>query len=173
MCSTLAFLNLPAAIEALEQPIGLPPTLLQHSEEVRQQGGAHSLQDTFATINAMAEKDNAILDEVTLFHLNSATFELDFSLHMQAIRTLDDEAKDDEEMRNQFGAKWTRTRSNDITANLRETAKVYRNKMATAKKSDQLINRKLEQHLHYIESLSLTKVQSFMDHTTWAMTIVC
>ncbi|TPX56668.1 hypothetical protein PhCBS80983_g04377 [Powellomyces hirtus] len=137
--STLASLNLPASIEALEQPIGLPKSLLQHSEEVRSQGGSRSLQDTWATIAAVAEKDSTILNE--------------------AITALDDEAREDENMRNQFGARWSVPRSADLTSNLRDSAKTYRIKLDAAKKSDSLIGDKLAKHLHFIESLSLTKAE--------------
>ncbi len=37
--SILRSLNLPAALEALEKPIGLPPSLLKKAEEVRQEHG--------------------------------------------------------------------------------------------------------------------------------------
>ncbi|KAI9098591.1 BRO1-like domain-containing protein [Phlyctochytrium arcticum] len=135
--STLSSLNLPAAIEALEQPIGLPPTLLKHSEEVRSQGGAKSLHDSWATITALSDRDVAILNQV--------------------VKTLDDEEADDEEMRRQFGPKWTRTRSAEHTGNLREGVKNYRKKLDAAKKSDLLIKSKMEDNLHYIESLSSSK----------------
>ncbi|KAJ3022133.1 pH-response regulator protein palA/rim20 [Thoreauomyces humboldtii] len=135
--STLASLNLPASIEALEQPIGLPKSLLEHSEEVRQQGGSGSLHDTWKSIAAQAQTDNNILTE--------------------AVRALDEEEREDENMRSQFGARWTIVRSAEMTSNLRDSAKVYRTKLDTAKQSDLLISSKLEKHLHHIESLSLTK----------------
>ncbi|TPX67068.1 hypothetical protein SpCBS45565_g04044 [Spizellomyces sp. 'palustris'] len=152
--STLSSLNLPAAIEALEQPIGLPSSLLQHSEEVRRQGGAKSLQDTWATIAALADRDNGILDE--------------------AVRTLDEEEKGDEEIRAKLGTKWSRTPSRDLTSNLRESAKVYKDKLSAAKKSDLLIGSKLEKNLHYIESLSLTKeeLEASIPSSTASSTLV-
>ncbi|KAI8817046.1 BRO1-like domain-containing protein [Fimicolochytrium jonesii] len=152
--STLASMNLPAAIEALEQPIGLPKTVIEHSEEVRQQGGAQSLHDTWATITALAEKDNGIL--------------------VEAIRTLDEESAEDENMRAQFGPRWTGPRSAELTPNLRESAKVYRQKLDTAKKSDLLIKAKLEKNLHFIESLGLTKpeLEASIPSSTQSSTLV-
>jgi len=65
--SVLASLNLPAAIEALEQPIGLPQGLLKRSEEVRKEGGAASLISQRETILQLASKDNEILSEVYIY----------------------------------------------------------------------------------------------------------
>ncbi|KAJ3185229.1 pH-response regulator protein palA/rim20 [Gaertneriomyces sp. JEL0708] len=135
--STLASLNLPASIEALEQPMGLPPALLQHSQEVRSQGGAHSLRDSWETISSLARRDSDILDE--------------------AIRQLDEEEREDDELRVQFATRWTRTRSSDLNRSLRDCARVYRNKLEVARKSDETIAGKMEKHMHFIESLSLTR----------------
>jgi programmed cell death 6-interacting protein len=63
--STLASMNLPGSIEALEQPIGLPQVVFQRSEEVRGQGGARGLQEQWDTLQSLAKQDGAILDEVT------------------------------------------------------------------------------------------------------------
>ncbi|KAJ3050740.1 pH-response regulator protein palA/rim20 [Rhizophlyctis rosea] len=135
--STLASMNLPSAIEALEQPIGLPPALLQRSQEVRNQGGARGLNDQWQTATTLGQKDAEILDE--------------------AVRILDDEAKEDEELRVQFRERWGRTPSKDLTNNLRDTVRNFRNKLEAAKKADQLVRGKIDTHIHFIESLSLTK----------------
>ncbi|KAJ3182011.1 pH-response regulator protein palA/rim20 [Geranomyces variabilis] len=152
--STLSSLNLPASIEALEQPIGLPKSLLEHSEEVRNQGGSRSLEDTWASIKAIAAKNRAILDE--------------------ALAALDEEAREDENMRAQFGARWSVPRSSELTSNLRESARAYRAKLEAAEKSDKLIASKLEKHLHYIESLSLTKpeLEASIPSSTVSSTLV-
>jgi hypothetical protein len=65
--STLASLSLPAAIEAVEQPIGLPPTLLKRSEEVRSLGGAQSLTEMMQTLTVLATQDSDLLDQVTIW----------------------------------------------------------------------------------------------------------
>ena len=139
LSSALASMNLPSAIEALEQPIGLPPALLQRSQEVRNQGGARGLNDQWQTATALGQKDAEILDE--------------------AVRVLDEEAKEDEELRTQFRERWGRTPSKDLTNNLRDTVRTFRNKLEAAKKADQLVRGKIDTHIHFIESLSLTKVR--------------
>ncbi|KAJ3300005.1 pH-response regulator protein palA/rim20 [Borealophlyctis nickersoniae] len=135
--STLASLNLPAAIEALEQPIGLPPALLQRSQDVRKQGGANSLRDQWQTVLSMAERDAALLEE--------------------AIKILDDEAREDDELRTQFRERWTRAPSRALTSNMRDSVKVYQSKLDAAKKSNELVRNKIDANMHLIESLSLTK----------------
>ncbi|KAJ3037268.1 Rhophilin, Rho GTPase binding protein [Rhizophlyctis rosea] len=135
--STLASMNLPSAIEALEQPIGLPPALLQRSQEVRNQGGAHGLNDQWQTVVGLSQKDTEILDE--------------------AVQILDEEDKEDTELRTRFQERWTRTASKDLTNNLRESVRLFRDKLNAAKKADQVVRGKIDTHLHFIESLSLTK----------------
>ncbi|KAI8803201.1 BRO1-like domain-containing protein [Cladochytrium replicatum] len=135
--SMLASLNLPGAIEALEQPVGLPPSLLKRADEVRALGGARALTNMLDTLRAMGAKDGEILDE--------------------ALEVLGREEADDGAMRMQFQTRWTRPPSSELTANLRETAKVYRDKLRKAEQSDSLIQGKIEKHLPHIESLSATK----------------
>ncbi|KAJ1555565.1 Rhophilin, Rho GTPase binding protein, partial [Nowakowskiella sp. JEL0078] len=133
----LSTMNLPGAIDAIEQPAGLPTTLLKRSEEVKNQGGARSLNDMMNTVAGLSANDFALLEE--------------------ALQILDREAAEDTEMRNQFHERWTRTQSKDLTTNLRETAKTYREKLNKAKLSDQLVKTKVEKFFPYIEALCASK----------------
>ena len=60
---TLSSLNLPGALQALEKPLGLPPTLLAHTEEIRQADAIMRLQRSFSDINKLKETDMALLTE--------------------------------------------------------------------------------------------------------------
>lgn len=62
--STLASLRLPGSIQALEQPIGLPPNLAQRNKEVREAGGPTYLRNRYAALIEMAEKNKKLLKEV-------------------------------------------------------------------------------------------------------------
>lgn len=64
--STLRALNLPAALEALERPVGLPPSLLHQAEEVRLEHGPEKIEAYIDDISKLREHDNAILDEVSV-----------------------------------------------------------------------------------------------------------
>ena len=66
MYSILQSLNLPGALEALEQPDGLPLSLLIKSREVKQKGGIAMLQDMLANNKKLAQHDVSLLDEVSL-----------------------------------------------------------------------------------------------------------
>jgi programmed cell death 6-interacting protein len=60
---TLQSLNLPGALQALEKPLGLPPTLLSHAEEVRQADALMRLQRSFADTAKLKASDEAIFAE--------------------------------------------------------------------------------------------------------------
>lgn len=60
-------MNLPAALEALERPIGLPPSLLSKAEEVRLEGGPARIAACIGDVQRLAQHDQAILDEVGYF----------------------------------------------------------------------------------------------------------
>lgn len=57
-------MNLPAALEALERPIGLPPSLLHKAEEVRLGKGPERIAVSIDSVQRLAERDQAILNEV-------------------------------------------------------------------------------------------------------------
>lgn len=57
-------LNLPSALEALERPIGLPPSLLRKAEEVRLENGPAKIEASIEDVQRLAQHDLSILDEV-------------------------------------------------------------------------------------------------------------
>ena len=58
-------LNLPSALEALERPIGLPPSLLRKAEEVRLEDGPAKIEASIEDVQRLAHHDLAILEEVS------------------------------------------------------------------------------------------------------------
>lgn len=64
--SVLRALNLPASLEALERPIGLPPSLLQKAEEVRLEQGPEKIEAYFDDVQRLARRAMEVLDEVRL-----------------------------------------------------------------------------------------------------------
>jgi len=64
--SILRSLNLPASLEALERPIGLPPSLLQKAEEVRLEQGPDKIEAYLDDIQRLARRAMEVLDEVRL-----------------------------------------------------------------------------------------------------------
>ena len=67
--TTLASQKLPGSIEALEQPIGLPSLVLERSIEVRQKGGARSIESSWATLSNFAKQDWELLNQVRVTFL--------------------------------------------------------------------------------------------------------
>ncbi|KXS20847.1 BRO1-domain-containing protein [Gonapodya prolifera JEL478] len=119
----LAAMKLPGSIEAMEQPKGVPPSVLQHADEVRREGGLSGLEESVATIQTLATEVNAKM--------------------VQLMRSLDEEAVEDRELKAQFGNKWTRTSSDELTKPLRSHGLTITNKLSVAAKSDQTILKKI------------------------------
>lgn len=62
-------LNLPSALEALERPIGLPPSLLRKAEEIRLEDGPAKIEASIEDVQRLAHHDLAILEEVNFLVL--------------------------------------------------------------------------------------------------------
>ncbi|EWZ89268.1 pH-response regulator protein palA/rim20 [Fusarium oxysporum] len=59
----LTSLGLPGSLQALEKPLGLPPSLVQHAEEIRQADAIGRVQKGFADIDKLRSGDMAIFEE--------------------------------------------------------------------------------------------------------------
>ncbi|KEY74584.1 hypothetical protein S7711_05016 [Stachybotrys chartarum IBT 7711] len=59
----LSSLGLPGSLQALEKPLGLPPSLVQHAEEIRQADAIGRLQRGFADIDKLRSTDLAVFEE--------------------------------------------------------------------------------------------------------------
>jgi hypothetical protein len=60
----LLFHNLPAALDALDKPIGLPPSLLKKAEEIRLENGPERVEQSLEDVQMLASRAMAILTEV-------------------------------------------------------------------------------------------------------------
>ena len=61
--SILSSLNLPGSLQALEKPLGLPGSLVQHAEEIRQADAINRLHRGFADIEKLCSSDHAVFEE--------------------------------------------------------------------------------------------------------------
>lgn len=59
----LSNLNLPGSLQALEKPLGLPGSLAQHADEIRQADALNRLQRGLADIDKLCASDRATFDE--------------------------------------------------------------------------------------------------------------
>ncbi|KAJ2991928.1 pH-response regulator protein palA/rim20 [Globomyces sp. JEL0801] len=129
--------RLPGTIEALEQPIGLPPNVLKQSEEVRNLGGPRYIDQSWATLSSFAKKD--------------------WDIVKRCLETLDNEEKEDNEMRTVHGAKWTRTPSTVLNRKLREKISEYSQKIDSADKANKIVRNKIDTNMFLIEHLGMSR----------------
>ncbi|KAL9095676.1 MAG: hypothetical protein Q9165_002108 [Trypethelium subeluteriae] len=133
----LQSLNLPGSLQALEKPLGLPPTLISHAEEIRQQDGINRLQRSMAETEKLKAGDKAAYEE--------------------AVENLRAEAAEDEQARRKHGTdRWNRPKSSEAAAQLYSQNKEIDGYFKTAGNSDSLVREKLKQHEHLIRLLSGT-----------------
>ena len=71
----LQSLNLPGSLQALEKPLGLPPSLTSHAEEIRQQDGLHRLRRSMRETTTLKENDTTIFEEGVEFLRSEAAEE--------------------------------------------------------------------------------------------------
>ncbi|KAF9114815.1 pH-response regulator protein palA/rim20 [Mortierella sp. AM989] len=125
--SQMQALNLPGALQALEQPVGLPPSLLSHIDEIHAEGGIHVLQEMLENVRTLSRQNASILDEI--------------------FEALQQEAEEDETMRHRFQGRWNRPTSASLTVAFVEQGRKHRETLETARKSDLIVKNKLEAFL--------------------------
>ncbi|KAL0954962.1 hypothetical protein HGRIS_003892 [Hohenbuehelia grisea] len=117
---TLSDLNLPSSLEALERPIGLPPSLLKKAEEVRLENGPTTIEATIEDVQRLAKQDMDILNE--------------------AMDILDEEASEDEAARKEKPL--PRAPSHEANIELTRKEKRYRDILNQAADSDEVVRLK-------------------------------
>lgn len=126
-------LNLPSTLEALERPIGLPPSLLRKAEEVRLEDGPAKIQAALDDVERLAEQDESILEE--------------------AMDILDNEASEDETARKEIPL--NRLRSHEANVELIEKQRRYREILKQARLSDSAVRQKWDEWEANITELTL------------------
>ncbi|KAG6840601.1 hypothetical protein C0991_005642 [Blastosporella zonata] len=121
---TLRLLHLPSTLEALERPIGLPPSLLRKAEEVRLEDGPNKIELSIEDVQLLAQQDHAILDE--------------------AMDILDNEASEDEAAR-KYNDNLNRLPSHEANVALIGKEKRYRSILAQAAASDETVRQKWDE----------------------------
>ncbi|CAO3677492.1 unnamed protein product [Umbelopsis ramanniana] len=133
--STLRSLNLPTALQALEQPIGPPPSLIKRADEIKSKGGSALLYEMIEKVRQSSLKNSELLD--------------------QALNAVDEELEEDDAMRKQYGDKWPLQKSSELTGQLIAQGKKHRETILSAQKADQTVHQKLDTWVKIIDILTL------------------
>ena len=120
----LQSLNLPGSLQALEKPLGLPPSLVSKAEELRQQDGLYRLKRSIEDISKLRANDQAILQE--------------------GIDLLKFEKLEDDRARNKYGTeRWTREPSEVALKKLYDQSTALQGYLDSAASSDEVVKTKI------------------------------
>ncbi|RDL37845.1 Uncharacterized protein BP5553_05278 [Venustampulla echinocandica] len=132
---TLRSLNLPGSLQALEKPLGLPPTLTSHAEEIRQADALTRLHRSFSDTAKLKASDDAIFAE--------------------GKELLQAEAAEDERLRMKYGTdRWNRLDSRSAAAQLYAQVEEIDGYLRSAANSDQLVLTKFHECEEILRILS-------------------
>ncbi|KAG8880476.1 pH-response regulator protein palA/rim20 [Tulasnella sp. 332] len=132
---TLQELHLPAAIDALDKRVGLPPSLLAKAEEIRRDGGVSRISTLLRDRQLVSEQAAQVLQ--------------------QAFDILDQEAEDDGQYREAYEKHdvWDRAPSHEANMDLIAAITKYEEALRTAEASDITVNDKWLQWQNLVEVL--------------------
>ncbi|KAF1997522.1 BRO1-domain-containing protein [Amniculicola lignicola CBS 123094] len=131
----LRSLNLPGSLQALEKPLGLPPGLVAHAEEIRQQDGLNRLLRSMEDTKKLKQSDQATYQE--------------------GYDILKSEAAEDEGARRKYGTiKWTRLPAEQAAPKLWAQIQEIDGYFKAAANSDNVVKTKLKENEHLIQLLN-------------------
>jgi programmed cell death 6-interacting protein len=131
----LQSLNLPGSLQALEKPLGIPPGLLSHAEEIRQQDGLNRLLRSMEDTKKLKKSDQAI------YHEGRDILRL--------------EAAEDEAARRKYGTdRWARLPSQEAAPKLYAQVDEIDGYFKAAASSDNIVKTKLKENEYHIQLLS-------------------
>ncbi|KAF9069239.1 BRO1-like domain-containing protein [Rhodocollybia butyracea] len=125
-------LSLPASLEALQRPVGLPPSFLKKAEEVRMENGPAKIEATIEDLYRLSRQNHKILNE--------------------AMDILDQEASEDESTRDSIHI--DRLPSHEANAHLVDKERRYRTILEQAATGDETIRTKWDQWERNITELT-------------------
>ena len=120
----LSSLNLPGSLQALEKPLGLPPGLASHADEIRQIGGVHRLHSTIADTEKLKANNRA--------------------LYQEGIDLLRTESNEDETARRKYGTdRWSRPSGRQAAKQLYDQIDAIDGWLKAADTTDQTVLKRL------------------------------
>ncbi|KAK4935836.1 pH-response regulator protein palA/rim20, partial [Elasticomyces elasticus] len=131
----LRSLGLPGSLQALEKPLGLPPGLVSHAEDIRQQNGMDRLRKAIVDTEKLKNSDRAVYQE--------------------GVDLLRSEASEDEQMRRRYGTeRWSRPPAHTVNPKLYGQIDTISGYLDQAANSDSLVQTKLRENESLIRLLS-------------------
>ncbi|XP_055343943.1 programmed cell death 6-interacting protein-like [Paramacrobiotus metropolitanus] len=125
MNALLASLNLPAALED-SSGVDVPESVRQKAANIKQEGGLDTLKATMNSLPDMLQRNKDILNECD--------------------RLLQEELTSDEQLKSQFGQRWNRMPSSQLSEPLRTESAKYRAIVSNAEKADAIVRDKFQKH---------------------------
>lgn len=134
---TLSNLNLPGSLQALEKPLGLPPGLASHAEEIRQANGVQRLHNTIKDTEKLKASNR--------------------NLYQEGVDLLRTEAGEDEAARRKFGTdRWPRAASKEALPKLYSQVNDIDGYLKQADNSDRMVQTRLRENETLIRLLGGT-----------------
>ncbi|PVF99793.1 putative pala protein [Serendipita vermifera] len=128
-------LNLPASLESMDKPVGLPATLMAKAAQVRADEGPRRVIRLLEDVETLANQNRGLLNE--------------------AYDILEIEADEDETHRQTYGKKWTRLPSHTANMELTANAEHYNTLLKQATATDVTVTEKWKEWGVMIETLAL------------------
>ena len=133
----LRSLNLPGSLQALEKPLGLPPGLVSHAEEIRQQNAPARLSRMLEDIKKLKNSD--------------------FETFSAGVKLLENEASDDDAASLKYGTdRWNRLDSETAATKLYSQVNEINGYFSSAESSDKMVRDKLKDNDNLIRLLNET-----------------
>jgi len=133
----LQTLHLPGSLQALEKPLGLPPSLVSKADELRQQDALYRLKRAS--------------EDTTKVRTN------DLAIYQEGVSLLDAERAEDDRARAKYGTdRWARPDSTTALSKLYQNAKDLQTYLNSAGSSDSLVQSKMRENEHILRVLTGT-----------------
>nr|CAH8847369.1 unnamed protein product [Trichobilharzia regenti] len=129
----MASYNLPAALQVVGSGM-IPDTLLSKAACIRRDGGADKLYEQLMSIPECVQRNKEIIAAEKA--------------------SLDDEEKSDNNLRGQYGERWTRKPSNELTLAWRSDIQKCLSLLEQTTKTDASLIERFEKHKYHLELLS-------------------
>ena len=133
----LSSLNLPGSLQALEKPLGLPPSLVSKAEELRQQDGEYRLKRSMEDTSKLKANDKAI--------------------YAEGVELLEAEKAEDDKARAKYGTdRWSRQPSDLTGQKLWAQSTEIEGYLKSAASSDDLVQKKMRESERVLKVLTGT-----------------